>query len=396
MRAAQPSVVDHDELWRLTRNVGYPILPLVRMIAARLPPGPDGRVHYGATTQDIMDTGLALQATKALDHLADLLSAYGDGLAELVERHTTTIMVARTHAQQAVPTTFGAKIAVMLAECTRHWERIRQLRPRIALVSLYGAGGTSASFGGRAKMVRAHMADALRLGADDIPWHVSRDNVAEFGMLCAVLAATAARFAREVIELSRTEIGEVAEVVGHHRGASSTMPQKRNPITSEVVVGMAAVADSLVSAMLMAMRPSHERSAGEWQIEWFAFPALASMGSGALYNALEIASGLRVFPDQMRANLSADGGLVMAEAYMMRLAPVLGREHAHDLVYEAVEVCRATGTSLAEVVESLVKRRGAEGLVGAPVELLAEDYLGDVALTCEEAMTRWQERSAMC
>jgi 3-carboxy-cis,cis-muconate cycloisomerase len=390
IHAAQPGAIDYDRLWEEARNVGYPILPLVRMVASALPPGPDGRVHYGATTQDIMDTGLALQMTKALDRLNELLGNFGDHLAAFVEREAQTVMAARTHAQHAVPTTFGAKIGVMLAECARHWDRIAQLRPRVSVVSLYGAGGTSASFGGNAAEVRAHMAGALGLHLDDVPWHVARDRVAEFGMMCAALAATAGRFAREVIALSQTEVREVAEIGGHHRGASSTMPQKHNPIGSEVVVGMAGAAASLVSGILTAMSPTHERGAGEWQIEWFVLPSLACLSGGAIYNAANIASGLSVFPDRMRANLTADGGLLMAEAHMMKLAPVLGRERAHDVIYEAAQVCRATGTALSEAVASLLERDGTAQASSPPAGLSPEDYVGDVALTCEKALQCWR------
>ncbi len=387
--SAQPNAIDHEMLWENTRIVGYPILPLVRMVAATLPPGPDGRLHYGATTQDIMDTGLAIQLASALDRLEELLSRFGNGLSRLVELHAATVMAGRTHAQQAVPTTFGAKLAVVLAECARHRHRLAELRPKVALVSLYGAGGTSASLQGKAPAVRRHMAESLGLGFDDVPWHVARDGIAEFGLLCSMLAATAGRFAREIIELARTEIGEVSEAGGHHRGASSTMPQKRNPISSEVVVGMAAVAGSVASGMLAAMRPTHERSAGEWQMEWFLVPELAVTAAGALYNSIDIAAGLEVFPGNMTANLAADGGLVLAEAYMMRLAPILGRERAHDLVYEAAGLSRTDGVALVDAVKSLLHDSGADDVAELTIELEAGDYLGDVKLTCEQALARW-------
>jgi len=305
--AAVPASVDAASLWEQTRNVGYPILPLVRMVAAHLPTGPAGRVHYGATTQDIMDTGLVLQSVRALDRLEQVLAELGDRLAELVERHRSTVVAARTHAQQAVPTTFGAKLAVLLGECSRHRTRLRQLRPRLAVVSLYGAGGTSAALGANAREIRAAMAVELGLGTDDVPWHVARDRLVEFGMLCSMLAATSGRLAGEVIELSRTELHEVAEAAGHHRGASSTMPQKANPIASESVVGMAGVAEALASALFGAMRPLHERAAGEWQVEWVVIPELARLAAGALFQAVDVARGLRVFPDAMAHNLELDG-----------------------------------------------------------------------------------------
>jgi 3-carboxy-cis,cis-muconate cycloisomerase len=168
-----------------------------------------------------------------------------------------------------------------------------------------------------------------------MPWHVSRDSVAEFGFFCSSLAATCSRFARETIDLSRTEIAEVREQGGHLRGASSSMPQKVNPINSEAIVGMAATSGVLAAALGRAMEAGHKRAAGVWQVEWQVLPQLAGLAAGCLGRAAEMAANLRVFPRTMRRNLEADGGLIMAEAYMMRLAPSMGRERAHDLVYRA-------------------------------------------------------------
>ena len=187
--------IDMERLWREAVNVGYPILPLVRMIAAALPEGPNGRVHYGATTQDIMDSALSLQMGEALDRLLVLLGEFGDALARLVEEHAGTVIAARTHAQQAVPTTFGAKIAVLLAEVTRQRERLRAAARTVRIVSLFGAGGTSAALGAQAATVRKGMAVRLGLRTTDVPWHVARDGVVEFGVACAGVTATAARFA---------------------------------------------------------------------------------------------------------------------------------------------------------------------------------------------------------
>jgi len=389
-RAAVLGSIDRDRLWEHTRNVGYPVLPLVHMLSAALPAGPNGRVHYGATTQDIMDTALVLQLGRAMDRMEELLSSLGDLIADLVEQHVWTIMAARTHGQQAVPTTFGAKLAVVLAECTRNRERLGQLRPRISKVSLFGAGGTSASLGTAARSVRAAMAAELGLGVDDVPWHVARDGLAEFAAVCALVSGTAGRLAREVIELSRTEIREVAEAEGHLRGASSTMPQKANPISSEVIVGMSSLAGVLASAVFGAMRPTHERSAGDWQAEWQAVPELAVLAGSSLHHAVDVVHGLRVFPGAMAANLAADGGLVIAEAYMMRLAPLLGRDASHTLVYEASKECRLSGETLFEVLRRKVPQDAADAvrLLGKAID--AADYLGDVAVTCEVAVAQWR------
>ncbi|MGW0204015.1 lyase family protein, partial [Nonomuraea sp. NPDC003201] len=299
--ACVPANIDVRRLWSEAVNVGYPILPLVRMISAALPEGPNGRVHYGATTQDIMDTGLALQMGEALDHLRALLGSFGGALARLVAEHAGTVVAARTHAQQAVPTTFGAKMAVLLAEVTRQRDRVSEAARRVRVVSLFGAGGTSAAMGERSSQVRERVAGVLGLGTTEVPWHVARDGVAEFGVTCASLAATAARFAREVVDLSRTEVGEVREAGGHHRGASSTMPQKANPIGCEAVIGMSGTAGALSSGLFRAMEAGHERAAGEWQVEWYVVPLLC--GEDRLQGVLD--RGLRHLAEAQGAQRDA-------------------------------------------------------------------------------------------
>jgi 3-carboxy-cis,cis-muconate cycloisomerase len=379
--------VDQDTLWKETRNVGYPILPLVRQLDAALPERHRGRLHYGATTQDIMDSGLALQLAAAADRLSSLLTGFGDGLAELAQTHVYTVIAGRTHAQQAVPTTYGAKLAGYLGELARHRERLVTARRRVAVVSLFGAGGTSAAYGNRAAEVRHHVAELLGLASTDVPWHVARDGIAEFGLVCSLLAATCARFAREVVDLSRTEIAEVAEAAGHLRGASSTMPQKANPIESEAVIGMAVTAGSLGAALFRVMEAGHERAAGEWQAEWQVLPQLVALAGGALTTSASIVAGLQVFPETMRTNLNADGGLVMAEAYMMRLAPHLGREEAHEVVYAAVRRCRDGGRTLHEVLPEVLPPEVAAQLGG---DLAPESYVGDPRATVDAALALWR------
>jgi len=388
--ACTPRNIDATRLWRETRNVGYPILSLVRQLDEALPEPHRGHAHYGATTQDIMDSGLALQLSAAADRLAELLGEFGDTMAALAERHAGTVIAGRTHAQQAVPTTFGAKLAVYVAELARHRERLAAARRRVAVVSLFGAGGTSAAYGEQATAVRARVAELLGLSATDVPWHVARDGIAEFGLVCAIMAATCARFAREVVDLSRTEIAEVAEAAGHLRGASSTMPQKANPIEAEAVIGMSVTAGALASALFRAMEAGHERAAGEWQAEWQAIPQLVSLAAGSLATACSIAAGLQVFPAAMRGNLSADGGLVMAEAYMMRLAPHLGRERAHEVVYEAARKTRENGEALGDVLAGLLADEAAASIRD---ELAPEDYIGhpEEAVSAAAALWRGQE-----
>lgn len=392
--AARIDNIDRDSLWETSKNVGYPILGLVRQISGALPEGPNGRVHYGATTQDIMDTGLALQLTRSLAALDWQLGELGDALAVQVEAHAGTVMPGRTHAQQAVPTTFGATLATLLGQVTRHRERLQQAVPRIAVISLFGAGGTSAALGAKSADVRTRVADLLGLHDTDIPWHVDRDGIAEYGWLCATVAATCAKLARNIVDLSRTEIGEVFEPYNSHRGASSTMPQKVNPISSEAIIGLSQTAGALLSPLSRIQEAGHERSAGEWQIEWQVIPQLGVLAGSALSEALVIVKGMRVDADRMRANLDLDGGLVMAEAQMIQLAETMGRERAHDLLYTAATRARATNRILAETLREAAAEAGVAELLPAQL-VTADDYLGEAKDIAASAVRGWHNRAAV-
>ncbi|MPZ51838.1 MAG: 3-carboxy-cis,cis-muconate cycloisomerase [Acidimicrobiia bacterium] len=381
--------IDTARLWDEARNVGYPILPLVRMVAATLPPVAGGKLHLGATTQDIMDTGLALQLTGAIARVENLVTEVGDLLAGWVDEHRNTLMAGRTHGQQAVPTTLGAKLAVYLAQFDRHRTRLEEIRPRVGVVSLHGAGGTSAAYGPTASQVRDRVAEYLDLETTAVPWHSARDGVAEFGFVCAAIAATCVRLAREVIDLARTEIGEIRESSEVHHGASSTMPQKANPIWSEAVVGFGATAATAVSALLRAMEAGHERAAGEWHIEWDSLPRVAVACASALRLTAKVLATMSVDQEAMVRNLDADGGLIMAEALMMRLAPALGREEAHDIVYEAARRLRdreeGVSTLAAEVKD--LAPPDASDLIEETIP--PGVYLGEVAAICTAANESW-------
>ncbi|MEV7629802.1 lyase family protein [Actinoplanes sp. NPDC089786] len=386
--AAQLHNIDRDALWATAGNVGYPVLGLVRQIAAALPAGPSGRVHYGATTQDIMDTGLALQMQASLAGLQRQVQQLGDALVEQATRHRDTVMAARTHAQQAVPTTFGATLAVTLAQVARQRERLREATDRVAVVSLFGAGGTAAALGPHVVRIRRSMARRLGLRSTDVPWHVTRDGPAEFGWLCATLAGTCARAARNIVDLSRTEVGEVFEPYSSHRGASSTMPQKVNPISSEGIIGAAGAAGALTSALVRMYEAGHERAAGEWQTEWQVLPQLAVLAGTALGETITIVQGLRVDEQRMSANLTLDHGAVLAEAHLFALAPTLGRELAHDVVYEAATRARSSGRSLTSSIESVLdeRRLAHSGTSGA---VTVQGGLGQAGAIVEAAVDAW-------
>ncbi len=382
--------VDSTRLEEGTRLVGYPILPLLDELSLHAAAGVGATIHRGATTQDIMDTGLALILRAALTRIDILLVDVGDLVAGHADRNRDTVMAARTHGQPAVPTTFGAKAAVWLAEFGRHRDRLLAARQRAEVLSLFGAGGTSAAFGPQTPRLRQLVGDRLGLRVVDVPWHTARDALAEVGFVLAAIAATCGKIAREVIDLSRPEIGELRESGGYRRGASSAMPQKENPIASEVVVGMSSLAAQQVPALLAAMQAGHERAAGEWQIEWDALPTVVSLGAGSLLNTRDILAGLSVFPDRMLENLQVDDGTIMAEAVMVRLAPLLGRARAHDLVHDACVVARDRGTGLRA---ALVQTLPADllGALGSLDDLLEpRTYLGETNVIVDAAIEIWR------
>lgn len=387
--------VDLVRLREQARVVGYPILPLLEQIKAASSPDVARYLHWGATTQDIMDTGLALALVRALDRVDTLERALGDAIASRAEEHRTTVMSGRTHGQHAVPITLGGKLAVWLAEVERHLQRLRSARKRAAVVQLFGAAGTGAALGPEIRELRRRLAARLSLGAVDVPWHTARDALAEVGFVLAAAAGTCGKIGREVIELSRPEIGELKEAGGHHRGASSTMPQKANPIDSETVVGLSVLAAQQVPALLAAMQAGHERSTGEWQVEWDAIPAIAAATSGALAGATRIVGGLQVFPERMSANLELEGGLIMAEAVMMAAATVVGRGQAHDLVYEACATARREGLVLADAI----RRELGPELVAAlpPLEALLDpsQYLGETDAIVSTALESWTRATTL-
>jgi 3-carboxy-cis,cis-muconate cycloisomerase len=262
------------------------------------------------------------------------------------------------------------------------------------VVSLFGAGGTSAALGPKSAQVRGTVAELLGLTRTNLPWHVDRDGIAEFGWLCATITAACARLARNIVDLSRTEIGEVFEPYNPHRGASSTMPQKVNPISSEVIIGFAGTAGALASSLARAQEAGHERAAGEWQVEWQVIPQLAVLAGSALAEALVIVEGMRVDADRMRANLALDGGLVMAEAQMIQLAAAMGREDAHDLVYEAATRARTTDRVLADTLREVAAEQGKTELLPEPL-VGADDYLGEAAGICATAVHGWKATPAV-
>lgn len=333
--------VDWSRLSARTRVVGYPILPLVEQLSDWAEDGLGQWCHWGATTQDIMDTADVLQIRDALDLIASDLDAVADALSMLAKAHSETPMAGRTHLQHALPVSFGYKAATWLSGVDRHRTRLAQLRPRVEVVSFSGAAGTLASLGEKGLATQRALAEELGLSEPDITWHSIRDGFAEVTGLLALVAASLGKIGFDIALMMQTETGEVLEPFQPGRGASSTMPQKRNPIGSEVMLASAKIVREQHSLMLDAMVQDHERATGQWHVEWQALPTAFVVASGGLRAAREVLEGLEVRPGAMRRVLDTTGGLIVAEAVMMGLAPALGRQVAHDLVYEC---CRAALT----------------------------------------------------
>lgn len=343
--AAGTVALDTTELAASVRRVGYPVVGIVAALSRAS--GEAGRwTHWGATTQDILDTAAALQIRDGLALLrADLLATIA-ALARLAARHRDTLMAGRTHLQQALPTTFGLKVASWLQPLLGDVARLDALRPRVERLQFGGAVGTLASLGDRGIAVSEALAAGLGLAMPAAPWHACRDGVAEAACALGLLCGGLAKIATDVVLLAQTEVDEVAEPYLAGRGGSSTMPQKRNPIASEYILASARVVQALVPVMLGAMAADHERATGPWQAEPLALPQAFVLTHGALLHARALAEGLVVNPERMRQNLDRAGGLIMAEAVMMGLAPKLGREAAHHAVKHACDAALAGCKSL--------------------------------------------------
>jgi 3-carboxy-cis,cis-muconate cycloisomerase len=343
---------DLAAIGRCTELVGYPIVPLVKALAAACE-GDAGRfVHWGATTQDIIDTALVLQLREAFELIRQDLAGTEAALTDLARRHRDTPMAGRTHAQHALPITFGFKCALWLAPLQRHSARLARLRREIAVVQFGGAVGTLASLGADGIRVMEALAAELGLATPRIAWHVGRDGLAEAAAYLGLLTGSLGKIATDVALLMQAEVGEVAEPWQEGRGGSSTMPHKRNPIACEFILACAKNVRQLVPVMLDAMVQDHERATGPWHAEWIALPQAFALAAGALHHARAMLEGLVVDPERMRRNLDTTRGMISAEAVMMALAPQVGREEAHHLVAAACERALANDRHLLEELQA--------------------------------------------
>jgi 3-carboxy-cis,cis-muconate cycloisomerase len=347
---------DLSEIARATAKAGNPAIPLIAALteqvasenaeAARY-------VHWGATSQDAMDTGLMLQLRDALDTLDGDLARLARACATLAEATAGTPMAGRTWLQQASPTTFGLKVAGWLSAINRHRQRLRRLRPRVLVVQLGGSVGTLAGFGALGIEVAAALADDMGLALPDIPWHTERDRVAEVATTLGLLAGTLGKMARDTSLLAQTEVGEAFEPDEPGKGTSSTLPQKRNPVGASVALAAATRVPGLVATMLAAMPQEHERGLGGWQAEWETLPEVACLTAGALAQMTQVVESMELDSDRMRANLDLTHGAICAEAVALALALSVGKSEAHRLVREASHRALTQQTPLREALAAM-------------------------------------------
>ena len=372
-------LVDAKALATATAVSLNPAIPLVKQLTALVAnddPEAARFVHWGATSQDVNDTGLVLQIRQALDILDADLAALCGGLNQLAQTHRSTLMAGRTLMQHALPTTFGVKVAGWLDAMNRHRERFTETRARVLVLQFGGAVGTLAALREKGLQVAEALAAELHLGLPFVPWHTQRDRVAEAATTLGLCTGTLGKIARDISLHMQTEIAEVFEPAGEGRGGSSTMPHKRNPVSAAIVLSAATRVPGLVSTMLSAMVQEDERGLGDWHAEWETLPEIFRLTAGALHQMATIVPHLEVDAARMKRNLDATQGLIFAEAVTMALGSQIGKAAAHTLVEGASRLARESGKHLREVLAQ--DRAVAERLTSTELDRLfaPENYLG--------------------
>ncbi len=350
VRNCKSELFDFDKLKSTTELVGFPVLPVVEQLVSLCKGDLGQYCHWGTTTQDITDTALILQIRAALALIKNNLDTLVKTLSKLAAEYKDTPMIGRSNMQQATPITFGYKVATWLNGILRHQERLSQLQERVLFGEFGGAAGTLASLGDKGLEVRAGLMQELKLQEASITWHTVHDTIAEVGCFLGLITASVAKIAMDVKLMMSTEVAEVAEPFIEGRGASSTMPQKRNPVSCNIIHACSAQVKMQTAALLEAMVADHERATGPWEIEWVAIPDIFCLTAGALYQANFMLAGLDVYPDNMLRNLKLTNGLVCAEAVMMALANKLGRAKAHDLLYDQCRIACNKNENLFDVL----------------------------------------------
>ena len=331
-------------------RTSHPIVPLVRAIAEKCPNDLGEYVHWGATTQDIIDTGMILQIRDAEAVIDARLATLANVLTEHAITHAATAMPGRTHGQHAQPITFGYKAAVWLDEVRRHQTRMDEMRPRLLVGQFSGAVGTLAALGDQGLTVRANLMAKLELGEPDITWHTARDRLVELVSVMAMIAGTCGKIAHEVYCLQKTEVQELEEPFPDGKVGSSTMPHKRNPAICETIVALAKTVRSSVPLAFETLIAEHERDKIGLQTEREFLARTMAQTDAALAKTVMVTDGLDIRAENMRTNLDITKGLTLSEAVMMALSDKLGRQKAHEILYRACMMAFKDDTTMREAL----------------------------------------------
>jgi 3-carboxy-cis,cis-muconate cycloisomerase len=351
-RTARLDLLDRARIDEGFARTGHTIVPLIWELSRVVGEPHGGWVHWGATTQNITQTGDLLVLRQAHEVFLELIGESLTAMADLAERGADMPLPGRTHGQHAVPATFGYKVAVWIDELIRHVERFRQAAPRMFVAMLGGGAGTFASLGNQGPPVQAGIGRQLGFGTMSVPSRALGDHLAENICLLGMLAATCGKIGREIYTMMKTEFGEVEEPVPPGTVGSSTMPQKRNPKLCQDVIAASAEIRALVPLALEAMQTEHEADRTT-SLMMDSAESRACIATGDMLSRLaEIMRGLRLDPQRMRANLDLGGGLIMAEAVMLKLGATIGRQHAHDVVYDAAQAAAVEGRRFADLLAS--------------------------------------------
>jgi 3-carboxy-cis,cis-muconate cycloisomerase len=387
---------DLDALAQAAVPAGNLAIPMVEALTAEVAKrsvAAAGHVHWGATSQDVIDTALVLDLRAAIDALHDDLDRAVKGFLALAGRHRRTLAVARTMLQHALPMPFGLKLAGYAAALARSRDRLVRLRKDALVLQFGGAAGTLAALGDRGMAVAERLGALLDLPLPDAPWHSHRDRLAEVAAAFAILAGTCGKIARDTTLMMQVEVGEAYEPAKIGGGGSSTLPHKRNPIGATAALAAATIAPNLAATILAAQVQEHERAVGSWQSEWVSFPALALVTSGALAAVADIAEGLEIDVERVRDNLELSGGQIMAEAVSFALAGKLGRQEAHKLVQELSRQAVKTKRQLKDVIftDVRVKAHLSTGEIGQL--FLPSTYQGSAQLLIDRMVASSHSRN---
>ncbi len=349
-RKAKLSYLDLDAIHAGLARTGHPLVPLIWELDRVCEGDAGGYVHWGATTQNITQTGKLMSLRAAHRIFLGQLAGVLRSLATLAEDTKDALLPGRTHGQHAVPATFGFKVAVWIDELCRHVERLRGCERRVFVVMLGGGAGTRASLGELGGPTQDKMAERLGMGSMRMPARTIGDHLAEYVTLLGLLAATCSKIGREIYTLMKQEFGEVEEPVPPGTVGSSTMPQKRNPKLSQDLMAMTTQVRALAPLALEAMQTEHEADRTTSDLIQHALHESCALTGDILERVIAVAEGLQVFPERMRANVDLSDGLIMAERLMLELGASIGRQRAHDVVYEAAQEAAVGGTSFRELL----------------------------------------------